>query len=510
MAFNAAFGVMEKQSWTQAACVTAGVVLLWYIVSCVVAWYHLRHIPGPFIASFSNVWAAWAAYTGRVHLIMDAEQKKYGEVFRIGPDGVMISDAESIYQIQSARSPYTRGLWYKSMRIDYRGDSVVTELDNTTHGKRKAILGTGFSGKNVTLLEAKVDKWIAALVGSIRDRVARGDTTIDIGRLISYFQVDLITNLQIGEEWGDLADHTDKFDFMKGGEELYPALAAFSIFPAARAIITSSWLMKLLGPKTTDTHGIGAFMGIIEKEAEKRYNSTTDKPYESRDLLDEWIKHGLSADNCQFDLSLLLPAGAETTKSVVQGTLLLLMSAPAVYQTLKQEIKNGISAGCISNPVTNEEAKNLKYVQAVIREGMRLNTPVNFAFPKRVPAPGDTICGRFLPEGTNVFVNYHSILHNKEVFGKDADIFRPERFLGDAESARRMTKTVDMMFGGGRYMCLGKPLALIELNKVFVELFRVFDFQVATPEKPWKREKFGTIWVLRDYWARVAEDTTMS
>lgn len=222
------------------------------------------------------------------------------------------------------------------------------------------------------------------------------------------------------------------------------------------------------------------------------------------------------------------------------------MSAPAVYQTLKQEIKNGISAGCISNPVTNEEAKNLKYVQAVIREGMRLNTPVNFAFPKRVPAPGDTICGRFLPEGTNVFVNYHSILHNKEVFGKDADIFRPERFLGDAESARRMTKTVDMMFGGGRYMCLGKPLALIELNKVFVEvssrimhvrrscttsrkgapqfglvenqglltlfpqLFRVFDFQVATPEKPWKREKFGTIWVLRDYWARVAEDTTMS
>lgn len=261
MASNTAFVLMEKLSWAQVTYAAASVALLWYIVSCVVAWYKLRHIPGPFTTSFSNIWAAWAAYTGRVHLIIDAEQKKYGKVFRLGPDGVVISDPESIYQIQKHRSPYTRGQWYSGNRIDYRGDSLFTELDNTVHGKRKAILTTGFSGKNVPLLEAKIDKWTAALVASIRAKVAKGDTTIDIGILISYFQIDLITDLQIGKEWGDLVDETDKFGFMKVGEELIPATTSFSLMPAAREIYTAKWFMKLLGPKTTDIHGVGAFMG---------------------------------------------------------------------------------------------------------------------------------------------------------------------------------------------------------------------------------------------------------
>ncbi|KAI1112312.1 cytochrome P450 [Nemania sp. NC0429] len=511
MASSAVFGVIEKLCWSQAAYAAAGMAILGYILSCVVAWHKLRHIPGPFTTSFSYMWTAWAAYSGRVHLIMDAQQKKYGDILRVGPDGVMVSDAESIYRIQSARSPYTRGGWYSGSRLDYRGDSVFTELDDTRHSKRKAILSTAFSGNNVKLVEAKVDKWIAALVASIRAKVSKGDTTMEIGRLISYFQIDLITDLQIGKEWGDLAAETDKFGFVRVGEILVPAITAFSFIPAARALYTSTWFMKFLGPKPTDTHGVGAFLGIIEKEVKQRYSSNTaDKPYESRDFLDEWIKRGLSVDNCQFDLSLVLPAGAETTKSVILCILLLLMSAPAVYQALKQEIRNGIAAGSISNPVTNQEAKDLKYLQAVIREGMRLGSPVSFGFPKRVPAPGTTVCGQFLPEGTNVFVNYHSILHNEETFGKDADIFRPERFLGDNENVRRMNRTVEVIFGGGRYVCLGKSMALIELNKVFIELLRVFDFQVGKPGKPWEMERFPTEWIVRDLWARVTEDMRMS
>ncbi|KAI0869404.1 cytochrome P450 [Hypoxylon argillaceum] len=117
------------------------------------------------------------------------------------------------------------------------------------------------------------------------------------------------------------------------------------------------------------------------------------------------MKSGLSAKDCQLDLSLLVPAGSETSVMVIRGTLLLLMSSPVIYHKLKEEIRDGVASGLISNPVTNEEAKALEYMQAVLREGMRLMAPVNFGFPKRVPASGDTICGKYVPSGTDVYVN---------------------------------------------------------------------------------------------------------
>ncbi|KAI0451580.1 cytochrome P450 [Xylaria acuta] len=505
----AALNAIERLSWTQAVLAAAGLTSLWYIASSVVAWYKLRHIPGPFFASFSYIWAFWISYSGSSHIILDADKKKYGDLFRIGPDAVVISDGETWNQINSARSLYTRGIWYGSARFDYRGPSIITELDMSKHSKRKPKLATAFSGKNVALLETKTDEWIAALIRTIRTKIANGNETMDIGRVIQYFQVDLISELLMGKAWNDLEEDKDQFEYLKLSDWLVPAVQSFSFLPLARALYGSTWFMKLFGPKTTDTSGLGLFMGTLEKEVKNRFNLTTRKSDdESFDILNEWIKHGLPAIECQLDLSLLVPAGSETSAMMIRGTLLHLMSSPAIYQKVKQEIKDEIAAGRISSPVTNEEAKSLEYMQAVVREGLRMMVPVNFGFPKRVPDSGDTLCGTFLPAGTDVYVNYHSMMRSKEVFGDDAETFRPERFLGDGPNVAHMEKIVELAFGNGRFMCLGKVLAWLEMNKLFIELFRNFDFQIANPEKPWKRASYTT-WLVYDFWARVMEDTTM-
>lgn len=85
-----------------------------------------------------------------------------------------------------------------------------------------------------------------------------------------------------------------------------------------------------------------------------------------------------------------MPAGTETTIIVVQGAMLHIMSSPSVYQKLKQEIAEGIRAGRISRPVTNNEAKEMPYLQAVISETMRIVPSTITGFPKKVPAGGDT------------------------------------------------------------------------------------------------------------------------
>ena len=185
----------------------------------------------------------------------------------------------------------------------------------------------------------------------------------------------------------------------------------------------------------------------------------------------DWIKRGLSPADCRREAALQVPAGTDTITTVMRGTMLHLLTAPTVYRRLKREIATAIKQGGISTPITNDEAKGLSYLQAVLHEGIRMVPATVLGFSKRVPPGGDTLCGKFVPGGTDIMVNHYEMLRNRTVFGDDADSFRPERFLECDEGTKaRMLKVVDLSFGYGRWMCLGKALAWMEINKMLVEV----------------------------------------
>lgn len=85
---------------------------------------------------------------------------------------------------------------------------------------------------------------------------------------------------------------------------------------------------------------------------------------------------------------------------------------------------------------------------------------------------GDYVEGRFIPPGTRVAHSIWAVTHDVTVFGRDADIFRPERWIeADPATTRiKMQKQTELVFGYGRWGCAGKTIAFIELNKVFVEV----------------------------------------
>lgn len=152
-------------------------------------------------------------------------------------------------------------------------------------------------------------------------------------------------------------------------------------------------------------------------------------------------------------------------------TLLCLITTPTSYTALQSEVDEAIKEGRISLPIAEAEAKKLPYLQAVIREGLRMYPPVTGLGSKQVPRGGDYLNGHFVPEGTQVGTNYFGLMHSKELWGTDADVFRPERWLEASEDQLRvMNGAVDLAFGYGKYSCLGKPIAMMELNKIFVEV----------------------------------------
>ena len=154
-------------------------------------------------------------------------------------------------------------------------------------------------------------------------------------------------------------------------------------------------------------------------------------------------------------------------------TLLCLLGTPSSLNRLRREIDDAVAAGQISSPVIRDaEAIRLPYLQAVIKETIRLFPPQTGHNFKQVPAGGATILGFYLPEGTQVGVNIMRLMHDKDKFGPDAEVFRPERWLEqtDPEKLKDMAATVELVFGHGKFQCLGKTIAFMELNKIFVEV----------------------------------------
>jgi len=182
--------------------------------------------------------------------------------------------------------------------------------------------------------------------------------------------------------------------------------------------------------------------------------------------------------------------------------MLYTMTTPNVYRKLLEEIDEAIAGGKASNPISQVESRGLPYLQvsypprnprvrfdlrtntvglqkAVIYEGIRIHPPNQMLLPKLTPPEGDTLDGKFVPGGTKIAWNVWNLLRHKPTFGEDAYLFRPERWMeADPKKRLEMERHVELVFGYGRYVCMGKTIAMIELNKIFFEV-SLFLFSLA-------------------------------
>lgn len=193
-----------------------------------------------------------------------------------------------------------------------------------------------------------------------------------------------------------------------------------------------------------------------------------------RDMLGSLVAHGLSQAELQRETVNQLSAGSDTTSTTIRATLLHLMTTPRAYRRLQDEIDAALADGRVSAApgavAAAAEGLALPYLQAVIREGLRIFPPA-LLFPV-VAAEDTVVAGCPVPAGTNVDACIPAAMRDKAVFGDDADLFRPERWTeaGPAQY-KAMEEATRIVWGGpSRWECLGKRLALMQLNKIYIEV----------------------------------------
>jgi len=134
--------------------------------------------------------------------------------------------------------------------------------------------------------------------------------------------------------------------------------------------------------------------------------------------------------------------------------MLYIVTNPHVYKAIQAEIDSTDVKDVI---ISDEEAKTLPYLQAVIKEGARICPPATGLLSKVTPAQGDTINGRFVPKGTEIGQCAWGLQRSKKVYGDDSMMFRPERWLeAEGERLQNMEKSVALIWGYGKFFMLRK------------------------------------------------------
>ena len=240
--------------------------------------------------------------------------------------------------------------------------------------------------------------------------------------------------------------------------------------PFIHTILSSSFVQALAGPKPEDKTGLGKMAGVTQKVVAERFDPTSEKKHES-DMLDSFIKHGLTQLEAESESLLQILAGSDSTATTIRATMLFLLTNPIAYMRLRAEIDEAVANGRISYPVVkNQEALELPYLQGCVKEGLRLWQPLNGIQTKVAPPEGAVISGVRVPGRTQVGQNHHNMMRREDIWGKTGDVFMPERWLSDSETTKALEKVWELSFAYGRFTCLGKGIALMELNKVFVEV----------------------------------------
>lgn len=157
--------------------------------------------------------------------------------------------------------------------------------------------------------------------------------------------------------------------------------------------------LMLLG-RTPPTTGLYNYIsGKIEARRQQ------PDPYTGTDFLSKLLKleheGKIEADDVFGTFANNVIAGSDTTGISLGGLIYQIYEHPHVLAKLRDELQQHESRGEISDPVRFSETQNLEYLQAVIKEGLRIHPAVGKQLARTVPQGGKVIEGRFFPEGVS-------------------------------------------------------------------------------------------------------------
>jgi cytochrome P450 len=258
--------------------------------------------------------------------------------------------------------------------------------------------------------ESYVDE-CADLFSQRLQEVASAGAFADMGHWLQCYAFDVI----------GLITYSKRLGFLDKGEDISGVIAALEdhLWYATFTGIFS-WLHPYLfpirnwlaGPTGTGRAYVMKFTQerIAEHQKEQRKGIPVDGAEEEQttmDFLSKFFKKNAEDPNSftMYHLAMgcvsNMVAGSDTTAITLSAILYYLLKNPKTFDALRQEIDERQREGKISHFITFKESQEMPYLQAVMKEALRMHPATGLPLERVVPVGGASICGRFFPEGVS-------------------------------------------------------------------------------------------------------------
>ncbi|KAF3021124.1 hypothetical protein E8E14_013600 [Neopestalotiopsis sp. 37M] len=465
----------------------------------------LRHFPGPFLASFSRTWKFISIAQGHTHLDLIALHQKYGPVVRIAPNEVSFASPQAARIILSAGKGFYKTDFYAVFPPPENPD-IFTEIREDVHAVKKRVANVPYSMAAMRQLSPFIDDTIDLFIARLGEFCVDGKLAplldnvggrgkVDLGAWLHYFAFDVLGEVAFSRSFGFLAAGCDVESAIKTIDDSQTYNGLVGQIPVLDYVLRRNPLWKYV-PALNPGNSLITRTAMDELSKRKPFDENAEGAAKDgrRDLLGSLIKGHLKegsgfgeGDVFAVAHGAISFAGSDSTASTMQSFFHYILSVPGILTRLRDELKTAMAEGSIPRDGNIEyvQALDLPYFQACLKEAMRLRPAVGLNITRHVPKDGVELDGVFLAGGTRVAVNGWVLHRDKDIFGEDADVYRPERWLEDEEMAKKMDRFM-FQFGGGAHVCIGRNLALLEINKVIPRLLRDFNFELVHPDQPLK------------------------
>lgn len=318
--------------------------------------------------------------------------------------------------------------------------SFFAATDMNVHKHLRSRVSAAYSMSSILTMEPFVQEVASETWGVFRE-FARSGRRVPMHDWANYFAFDVVGQLSLGGKIGFIEQGKDIDGIIRSIHDGFYLMSNMGNVPLQMFWFNNpvaQWLVKTFGGKRLNSFSI--FLDWLDRRVTERM--ATGLGDRRRDMLQHFVeakdmnKQPVKKGDVMIEGVNILGAGADTTSIAILAVLGALLMHPAERAKVQEEVDQayrdlGLEAN--GGEILFKDAEKLPYLAAVIKESMRLHPSITYQLPRVVPASGVQVGPHFVQPGTVCSVSSLSMNRSKEIFGPDADEWKPERWIPTVE-----------------------------------------------------------------------------